>query len=123
MAQTIPDLRREAESWLKDTITTYMATTESGQPRVRPVSILWRDGAGWVASGTSNGKTQVREVSGGTGCCGQNMLPLYFGLGESAEADVEVLWTSGKKCVFENLSVADENDYTVNEIECNIKPS
>jgi hypothetical protein len=48
MPETITALRREALAWLSDTVTTYMATTESGQPRVRPVSILWRDDAVWV---------------------------------------------------------------------------
>jgi uncharacterized pyridoxamine 5'-phosphate oxidase family protein len=58
MPETITALRREALAWLSDTVTTYMATTESGQPRVRPVSILWRDDAVWVTSGSSNGKAQ-----------------------------------------------------------------
>lgn len=69
MAETITNLRREAESWLEDTATTFMATTENGQPRVRPVSILWRDGAVWVTSGTSNGKAQQVRRDGAVELC------------------------------------------------------
>jgi uncharacterized pyridoxamine 5'-phosphate oxidase family protein len=62
VTETIGALRKEALSWLKDTSAVYMATVEDGQPRVRPVSVLWRDGAVWISSGTSNGKTkQVRR--------------------------------------------------------------
>jgi uncharacterized pyridoxamine 5'-phosphate oxidase family protein len=65
MTESIGALRKEALSWLKDTpINTYMATVEGDQPRTRPVSILWREDAVWLTSGTANGKTrQVRANS------------------------------------------------------------
>ncbi len=62
MGETIEALRREAIAWLTDTATGNMATVEDGQPRTRPVSILWREDAVWLTSGTSNGKArQVRR--------------------------------------------------------------
>ena len=58
MHETIPKLRAEALAWLPDAATAYLATSEGGQPRVRPVAILWHNGYVWFSSGTANGKTQ-----------------------------------------------------------------
>lgn len=65
MPETIPGLMKESLSWLEDkTINAYLATVEDDHPRTRPVSILWREDAVWLTSGTSNGKTQqVRRHS------------------------------------------------------------
>lgn len=69
---------------------------------------------------TTAGGVQVREVSGGRGCCEQDMLPLYFGLGDETTADIDVTWPSGKKCVFKEISVAKSNELAISEIKCEI---
>ena len=66
---------------------------------------------------------QVREVSGGRGCCEQDMLPVYFGVGQDDTVDVNVIWPSGRKCSFKDLSLEKVNHFTVNEIKCDIIPS
>jgi hypothetical protein len=44
-----------------------------------------------------NGQQQVQEVSGGSGFCAQNMRPLHFGLGQTAQVEkVVIRWPSGK---------------------------
>lgn len=53
---------------------------------------------------TSSG-IQIREVSGGDGCCSQDMLPVHFGLGDDGLADIVVQWPGGGSCFFENLDV------------------
>ncbi len=67
--------------------------------------------------------SQVREVSGGRGCCEQDMLPLYFGLSDGKSADIEVTWTSGKVCSFKGVTVEKVREYTISEAECGISPS
>jgi enediyne biosynthesis protein E4 len=66
---------------------------------------------------------QVREVSGGRGCCEQDMLPLYFGLGGNKAADIDVTWPSGKACSFKGVSVIKSREYKISEIKCEISPS
>jgi hypothetical protein len=66
---------------------------------------------------------QVREVSGGRGCCEQDMLPLYFGLGGGKAADIVVKWPGGKSCSFKGVAVDKVREYTVSEINCGIRPS
>lgn len=57
-----------------------------------------RDGLGAIVKVTAGGKTQTRPHDGKSGYLSQSLIPLYFGLGESAKADrVEVAWPSGKK--------------------------
>jgi uncharacterized pyridoxamine 5'-phosphate oxidase family protein len=59
MPETISGLTKESLSWFEEkTTNAYLATVEDDQPRTRPVSILWREDAVWLTSGTSNGKTQ-----------------------------------------------------------------
>ena len=72
---------------------------------------------------TSGGEKQVREVSGGRGCCEQDMLPVYFGLGQNDSLDVKIKWPSGKTCSFKDLSVQDLSEYTIHELNCDIIPS
>lgn len=66
---------------------------------------------------------QIREVSGGRGCCEQDMLPLYFGLGTAEAADIDVRWPSGKVCSFKGIAVDKVNEYKISEIKCVIDPS
>jgi hypothetical protein len=66
---------------------------------------------------------QIREVSGGRGCCEQDMLPLYFGLGKSKAANIEITWPSGKVCSFKGIAVDKVREYTISEIKCGITPS
>ena len=66
---------------------------------------------------------QVREVSGGRGCCEQDMLPVYFGVGQDDTIDVNVKWPSGRTCSFKDLSLEKVNHFTIHEIKCNIIPS
>ena len=47
---------------------------------------------------------QIREVSGGSGRASQDSLPVEFGLGGNAKADlIEIQWPSGQVDVFENV--------------------
>jgi hypothetical protein len=68
----------------------------------------------------SAGGVRIREVSGGRGCCEQDMLPLHFGMGEDAEADILVRWTSGSECFFPGLSIDGGRIYLVREADCSI---
>ena len=62
MTETIAALRDEIRAFLQAASLAYLATVEDDQPRVRPVSILWKEDRVWIGSGTSNGKThQVRR--------------------------------------------------------------
>ena len=65
---------------------------------------------------TINGQTfwQMREVSGGDGCMGQNSLYLHVGLGNATTADlVRIEWPSG--AVQELTNVASGQFHTVTE--------
>ncbi len=75
-----------------------------------------------VEAVTRNDK-QVREVSGGRGCCEQDMLPVYFGLGKNESVDVKVIWPSGNTCSFKDLSVVEVSHFTIHEVKCDIIPS
>ncbi len=66
---------------------------------------------------------QVREVSGGRGCCEQDMLPVYFGVGKNDVVDLNVKWPSGNLCSFNDLSVDEINHFTIHEVKCDIIPS
>jgi len=66
---------------------------------------------------------QVREVSGGRGCCEQDMLPVYFGVGQDDTIDVNVIWPSGRTCSFKDLSLEKVNHFDIHEIKCDIIPS
>lgn len=71
----------------------------------------------------SGDETQVREVSGGRGCCEQDMLPVYLGIGQNDTIDIQVKWPSGKTCSFEGVMVEKVNHYTIHELKCDIIPS
>jgi len=75
-----------------------------------------------VELNTVKGK-QFAEVSGGRGCCEQDMLPLYFGLGQNSKADIKVKWPGGETCLFKDVSVEKVNRYTIRESKCDIIPS
>jgi len=64
---------------------------------------------------------QIKAVSGGSGCCEQNMLPLHFGLKKEAEADIVVSWTDGTECKAEKLAVDGNSYITVTPQGCDIK--
>jgi len=66
---------------------------------------------------------QFGEVSGGRGCCEQDMLPLYFGLGQNRKADITVKWPDGETCSFKDVSVEKVNRFTIRESKCDIIPS
>ncbi len=72
---------------------------------------------------TKKGGLQIREVSGGRGGCEQDMLPVYFGLGDETKADIVVKLANGKECSFEGVSAAESKYYTISETGCKIKPS
>ena len=68
--------------------------------------------------------TQYREVSGGRGCCEQDMLPVYFGLGnDGGPVDINVKWPGGGDCTFKDVKIEKINMFTINEIKCDIIPS
>jgi hypothetical protein len=55
-------------------------------------------GARVTVTVTEGGKKLVRFLDGQSGYLSHSMLPLYFGLGESGQAEkVEILWPSGTK--------------------------
>ncbi len=61
-----------------------------------------RDAVGaqvWLT--TADGATQLQTVSIGAGLGGNNQLALHFGLGDSAAADLRIVWSNGAECSFE----------------------
>ncbi len=70
---------------------------------------------------TSRG-IQVREVSGGRGCCEQDMLPLHFGVGREDRVDIRVEWTGGAVCMFRNVDVKGGRVFLISEDGCGIIP-
>ncbi|MEM4409748.1 MAG: CRTAC1 family protein, partial [Candidatus Caldarchaeum sp.] len=66
------------------------------------------------------GGVGVREVSGGRGCCEQDMLPLHFGVGGNTEADILIKWTSGTECFFPSTPVDGGRVFLVREADCSI---
>jgi hypothetical protein len=69
---------------------------------------------------TSSG-IQIREVSGGRGCCEQDMLPLHFGLGKEKRVDILVKWTSGKQCSFNGVNVDGGKVLKLSEEACDLE--
>ncbi len=45
--------------------------------------------------------TQLQMVRIGAGLGGNNQLPLHFGLGAAASADIRIVWANGTECAFE----------------------
>ena len=70
-----------------------------------------------VEVSTSKG-VQIREVSGGRGCCEQDMLPIHFGVGNKNEVDIQVQWTDGDECNFPNVNVEGARLFLISEDEC-----
>ena len=60
MTRTIEQIKREVWASLKETQCVYLATAESDQPRVRPVTLLNIDEKFWIAS--SPRSTKVRQI-------------------------------------------------------------
>ncbi|MBL9176105.1 MAG: CRTAC1 family protein [Verrucomicrobiales bacterium] len=59
-----------------------------------------REGLGATVRVNAGTRTLSRFLHGKSGYLGQSSLPLYYGLGDAAQADrVEVLWPSGRKQV------------------------
>jgi len=63
---------------------------------------------------------QIREVSGGRGCCEQDMLPLHFGIGNENEVDIQVQWTDEEECSFPNVNVKGGRLFQISENGCNL---
>ncbi|MDT4897002.1 MAG: enediyne biosynthesis protein [Acidobacteriota bacterium] len=56
-----------------------------------------RDAVGADVRLTTAGKTMLRQVEAGSGYASQSMLPVHFGLGQSAAIDaIEIRWPSGQ---------------------------
>ena len=64
---------------------------------------------------------QVREVSGGRGCCEQDMLSAFFGVGREKVLDIKTTWPSGEICSFENVSIVEHKSYRIYENSCVIE--
>ena len=67
--------------------------------------------------------SQYKTVSGGKGCCEQDMLPLHFGLKKETEADILVSWTDGTECQAKKLAIEGSSYITVKQQGCDIKSS
>ena len=63
---------------------------------------------------------QVREVSGGRGCCEQDMLPLHFGVGNENVVEIQVQWADGEICTFSNVNVEGGPLFQISESNCTI---
>jgi len=72
-----------------------------------------------VEVATSRG-VQIREVSGGRGCCEQDMLPLHFGVGGEDQVDIRVEWTGGAICLFNGIDVKGGRMFLISEDGCGI---
>ncbi len=71
---------------------------------------------------TTHKGSQIREVSGGRGCCEQDMLPVHFGVGKEKKVDILVKWTSGKECSVNSVNVQGGRMFSISEGDCRIKP-
>jgi len=69
---------------------------------------------------TTKNLKQIRDVSGGKGCCENDMLPLHFGLGKESAFEMTVKWTSGETCTYKNLNAEDKRIYKVWEKGCEV---
>jgi hypothetical protein len=67
---------------------------------------------------STSSSSQIREVSGGKGCCEQDMLPLHFGVGSEGEVDIGIEWTSGAVCDFNNVDVQGGRRFLISEEGC-----
>lgn len=65
-------------------------------------------------------QSQIREVSGGKGCCEQDMLPVHFGVGNETEVDIQVDWTSGDVCLFADIDVEGGRILSISQNDCEI---
>jgi len=65
-------------------------------------------------------QSQIREVSGGEGCCEQDMLPVHFGVGNETEVDIQVDWTSGDVCFFDDIDVEGGRILSISQNDCEI---
>ena len=72
-----------------------------------------------VYLGDSSG-IQSREVSGGRGCCEQDMLPVHFGIGQDNLVDIMVEWTDGTTCNFNNEVVNSNTRFVVMQDGCDL---
>ncbi|MGI9533492.1 MAG: CRTAC1 family protein [Thermodesulfobacteriota bacterium] len=72
-----------------------------------------------VTLNSTNG-SQIREVSGGKGCCEQDMLPVHFGVGKEKNADINVQWTDGTSCGFKNVNVKNNTFVSINQADCKL---
>jgi enediyne biosynthesis protein E4 len=72
-----------------------------------------------VEVNTSSG-IQIREVSGGEGCCSQDMLPVHFGLGNDNKVDIVVRWDGGEECIFEGINVTGGRLFSILEDGCEL---
>ena len=52
------DLKFEVWAHFKDSQHVFIATEQNGQPRVRPVTLVFSDQRFWVLTGTNNAKIQ-----------------------------------------------------------------
>jgi enediyne biosynthesis protein E4 len=63
-----------------------------------------------------NGQTlwQIREISAQSGYCGQNMMPVHFGLGDATIMDtVSIQWPNGNTEILSNLQI--DSNYIILE--------
>jgi len=77
-------------------------------------------GIGTRVEVTTSKGTQIREVSGGRGCCEQDMLPVHFGVGNETKVDIRVGWTNGDACIFENIDVEVGRILSISQSDCEI---
>ena len=52
---------------------------------------------------TENGITQMQTVRIGAGLGGNNQLELHFGLGAASSADLRIVWSNGRECLFNGV--------------------
>jgi hypothetical protein len=73
-----------------------------------------RDGIGAkIFASTPNGRTQLREQSGGYHRWAQNHQRVHFGLGDQTSVDIRVEWPSGRVDLFPGVTV--DSIYRVRE--------
>ncbi len=70
---------------------------------------------------SASGRVQIREVSGGRGCCEQDMLPVHFGVGREKKVDISVKWTGGRNCSFRDVDVKGGGIFSISEKGCIIQ--
>ncbi|MGQ0794071.1 MAG: CRTAC1 family protein [Deltaproteobacteria bacterium] len=69
---------------------------------------------------TTSAGSQIRSVSGGKGCCEQDMLPLHFGIGSLTQVNIAVEWTSGAVCNFTSVFIGDGRIISISEQGCQL---